>query len=51
MRQNNITFFVPYNLQEPPEILFKQCTADVQDIVTLAKNTYTTQQLLINALN
>ncbi len=49
MRQNNITFLVPYKPQEPPEILFKQCT-DVQEIVTLAKNPYTTQQLLLNVL-
>ena len=50
MRQNNITFLAPYNPQDPPEILFKQCT-DVQEIATLAKNPYTTQQLLINALD
>ncbi len=50
MRQNNITFLAPYNPQEPPEILFKRCI-NVQEIVTLAKYLFTTQQLLINALD
>ena len=50
MRQNNVNFLAAYNPQDPPEILFKQCT-DVQEIATLAKNPYTTQQLLINALD
>jgi hypothetical protein len=50
MSQNNINFLAAYNPQDPPEILFKQCT-DVQEITTLAKNPYTTQQLLINAID
>jgi hypothetical protein len=50
MCQNNVNFLAEYNLQDPPEILFKRCT-DIQEISTLAKNLYTTQQLLINALN
>jgi len=50
MRQNNVNFLAAYNLQDPPEILFKQCT-DVQEIAMLAKKPYTTQQLLINAIN
>jgi hypothetical protein len=50
MRQNNVNFLAAYNPQDPPEILFKRCT-DVQEIVTLAKNPYTTQQLLINAID
>ena len=50
MRQNNITFLAPYNPQESPEILFKR-SPDVKEIATLAKNPYTTQQLLINALD
>jgi hypothetical protein len=50
MRQNNINFLAAYNPQDPPEILFKQCT-NVQEIATLAKNPYTTQQLLINAID
>jgi hypothetical protein len=50
MRQKNLSFLVPYNLQEPSELLFKQCTV-CQDITTLAKKTYTTEQLLLNALD
>ena len=50
MRQNNANFLAAYNPQDPPEILFKQCT-NVQGIATLAKNPYTTQQLLIKAIN
>ena len=50
MRQNSINFLAAYNPQDPPEILFKRCT-NVQEIATLAKNPYTTQQLLINAIN
>ncbi len=33
MRQNNLTFFAAYNLQDPPKILFKQCT-NCQEIAT-----------------
>jgi hypothetical protein len=50
MRQNNINFLAAYNPQDPPEIPFKQCT-DFQEIETLAKNPYTTQQLIINAID
>ena len=50
MRQNNVNFLAVYNPQDLPEILFKRCT-DVQEIATLAKNLYMTQQLLINALD
>jgi hypothetical protein len=50
MCQNNVNFLAAYNPQDPPKILFKQCT-DAQEIVTLAKNPYTTQQLLINAID
>ena len=50
MRQNNVNFLAPYNPQDPPELLFKRCT-DAQEIATLAKNPYTTQQLLINAID
>jgi hypothetical protein len=50
MRQNNGNFLTAYNPQDPPEFLFKRCT-NVQEIGTLAKNPYTTQQLLINALD
>ena len=50
MRQNNVNFLAVYNPQDPPEIQFKQCT-DAQEIATLAKNPYTTQQLLINAID
>jgi hypothetical protein len=50
MRQNNLTFLAAYTPQDPPEILFKQCT-NCQEIATLAQNPYTTQQLLQNALD
>jgi hypothetical protein len=50
MRQNNLTFLTAYNPQDPPEILFKQCT-DCQEIATLAQNPYTTQKLLQKALD
>ena len=50
MQQNNITLLAPYNPQDLPEILFKRCT-NIQEIATFAKNLYTTQQLLIKALN
>jgi hypothetical protein len=50
MRQNNVNFLAAYNPQDPPELLFKRCT-DAQEIATLAKNPYTTQQLLINAID
>ena len=48
MRQNNVTFLTAYNSPDPPEILFKR-VANVQEIVTLAKNPYPTKQLLITA--
>ena len=48
MRQNNVNFLAAYNPQDPPEILFKQCT-DAQEIAMLTKNL--TQQLLINAID
>ena len=50
MRQNNLTFLAAYTPQDPPEILFKQCT-NCQDIATLAQNPCTTRQLLQNALD
>jgi hypothetical protein len=34
----------------PPELLFKRCT-NRQEIATLAQNPYTTQELLLNALD
>jgi hypothetical protein len=50
MCTNNLTFLAVYNPQDPPKILFKQCT-NCQEIATLAKNPYKTQQLLQNALD
>ncbi len=50
MRQNNVNILAAYNPQDPPEILSKRCT-NVQEIATLTKNPYTTQQLLINAID
>jgi hypothetical protein len=43
MRQNMTTFLSPYNPQDPPEILFKQCV-DCQEIVIIANVNYTNQQ-------
>jgi hypothetical protein len=42
MRQNNLAFLAPYNPQELPELLFKQCT-DCQEIAILAKVLYTSK--------
>jgi hypothetical protein len=50
MHQNNLTFLDVYNLQDTPEILFKQCI-NRQEIATLARNPYTTQKRLLNALD
>jgi hypothetical protein len=50
MCQNNLTFLAGYNPQDPPKILFKQCT-NCQEIATLAQNPYTTQELFLNALD
>jgi hypothetical protein len=50
MRQNMTTFLSPYNPQDPPEILFKQC-ADCQEIVIIAIMKDTNQQLLMNVIN
>ncbi len=50
MRQNNVNFLAAYNPQDPPELLFKRCN-DAQEIATLVKNPYTTQQLLIKAID
>jgi hypothetical protein len=50
MRQNNLMFLAAYNLQDPPEILFRQCT-DCNEIATLVQNPYTTQQLLQSSLD
>ncbi len=50
MHQNNLIFLAVYNPQDPPKILFKQCT-NCQEIATLAQNPYTIQQLLQKALD
>ncbi len=44
------TFLSPYNPQDPPEILFKQC-ADCQEIAIIANMKCTNQQLPMNAIN
>ena len=49
MRQNNLNFLTPYNPQETPEILFKQCR-DCQEIAIIAKVPYTKEQLLMNVV-
>ncbi len=50
MRQNMSTFLSPYNPQDPPKILFKQC-ADCQEIAIIANLKYTNQELLMNVIN
>ncbi len=50
MRQNMTTFLSPYNPQDPPKILFKQC-ADCQEIAIIANVKYTNQKLLMNVIN
>ena len=42
MRQNMMTFLAPYNPQDPPELLFKQCI-DCQEIGIIANVKYTDQ--------
>jgi hypothetical protein len=50
MRQNNLAFLAPYNPQEPPELLFKQCS-DCQEIAIMAKVPYTSEQMMMNVIN
>jgi hypothetical protein len=50
MRQSMMTFLAPYNPQDPPEILFKQC-ADCQEVAIIANVKYTNKQLLMNVIN
>jgi hypothetical protein len=50
MGQNNLAFLAPYNPQEPPELLFKQCT-DCQEIAILAKVPYSSEQLMMNVID
>jgi hypothetical protein len=50
IRQNMTTFLSPYNPQDPPEIIFKQC-ADCQEIAIIANIKYTDQQLLMNIMD
>ncbi len=42
MRQNTTTFLPPYNPQDFPEILFKQCD-NCQEIVIIVNANYTNQ--------
>ncbi len=41
MRQNNLAFLAVYNPQDPPELLFKQCT-NCKKNTALEQNPYTT---------
>ncbi len=50
VRQNNVMFFSAYNPQDPPKLLFKRI-ADCQKVVIVAKVPYTTEQLLMNAVD
>jgi hypothetical protein len=50
MRQNNLTFLAPYNPQEPPKLLFKQCS-DCQGIAIMAKVPYIGEQMMMNVIN
>ena len=50
VRQNNMTFYSAYNPKDPPEVLFKRF-ADCQEIAIVAKVPFTTEQLLMNAVD
>jgi hypothetical protein len=50
MHQNMMNFLAPYNPQDPPEILCKQC-ADCQEVAIIANVKYTNEQLLMNIIN
>jgi hypothetical protein len=50
MQQNKLAFFAPYDPQEPPELLFKRCS-DCQEIAIMAKVPYTSEQMMMNAIN
>jgi hypothetical protein len=50
MRQNNLTFLAPYNPQELPKLLFKQCS-DCQEIAIMAKVPYTGEQMMMNVID
>jgi hypothetical protein len=50
MQQNNLMFLAPYNPQEPPKFLFKQCS-DCQEIAIMAKVPYTSEQMMMNVIN
>ncbi len=50
MRQNILTFLAPYNPQEPPKLLFKQCS-DCQETAIMAKVPYTSKQMMMNLIN
>ena len=50
VRQNNMTFYSAYNPKDPPEVLFKRF-ADCQEIAIVARVPFTTQQLLMNAVD
>jgi hypothetical protein len=50
VRQNKVMFFSAYNPQDLPELLFK-CIADCQEVAIMAKVPYTTEQLLMNAVD
>jgi hypothetical protein len=39
--KNNLAFLAAYNPQDPPELLFKQCT-NCKKITALEQNPYTT---------
>jgi hypothetical protein len=50
MPQNMMTFLSPYNLQNLPEILFKNCT-NCQEVAIIANVKHTDKQLLMNIIN
>jgi hypothetical protein len=50
MRQNMMTCLSPYNLKDPPEILFKR-SADCQEVAIMANIKYTNEQLLTNVID
>jgi hypothetical protein len=50
MCQNMMKYLSPYNLQDPPEILFK-CCPDCQEVAIIANVKYTGEQLLMNFID
>ena len=48
--RNNMTFYSAYNPKDPPKVLFKRFS-DCQEVAIIAKVPFTTEQLLMNAVD